>query len=135
LLAGCGSSGRSPAAVVEADRFVTAPFAAASSMRIDGVLDEPVWRDVKPVALSRAADATARSAPEQAIAKLVWTESHVIVGVTCTDADVIAESDADQEFHYKFGDVVEVFLKPERQSWYWELYGTPKGKRTRFFYP
>ncbi len=33
------------------------------------------------------------------------------------------------------GDLVELFLKPEDYTWYWELYATPTSKKTSFWYP
>jgi hypothetical protein len=114
---------------------VTAPHVAADAVRLDGVLDEPLWRDAPSIALVRPSDALAKSPSEPTVARIIWTDAYVVVGIDCTDADVIAEADADQMYHYKFGDVIEVFLKPANQTWYWELYATPNEKRTRFFYP
>ena len=36
---------------------------------------------------------------------------------------------------YSLGDVGEVFLKPEQYTWYWELYVTPAGKMSTFWFP
>jgi hypothetical protein len=33
------------------------------------------------------------------------------------------------------GDLMELFLKPEDHTWYWELYATPRGKKTSFWFP
>ena len=37
--------------------------------------------------------------------------------------------------HYKMGDLCELFLKPADKTWYWELYATPLGKKTTFWFP
>ncbi len=47
----------------------------------------------------------------------------------------VAEGKEDQLHHYQMGDLVELFLKPEDYTWYWELYATPIGKKTNFWFP
>src|SRR5690606_11850151 len=47
----------------------------------------------------------------------------------------VQESDEEQQHFYRTGDVAELFLKPEGATWYWELYVTPNGRRTAFFFP
>ena len=67
--------------------------------------------------------------------QFLWNEKNLYIGVMMEDADVVAESDEDQDHHYRLGDVIEVFLKPRDRSFYWEMYGTPKQKKTVFFFP
>ena len=50
-----------------------------------------------------------------------------------TDRDVYAERDEDEVHHYLFGDTAELFLKPADHVHYWELYATPRGRKTTFF--
>ena len=36
--------------------------------------------------------------------------------------------------HYRLGDLCELFLKSVEKPYYWELYVTPAGKKTSFFF-
>ncbi|OHB58254.1 MAG: hypothetical protein A2Y12_02475 [Planctomycetes bacterium GWF2_42_9] len=54
---------------------------------------------------------------------------------TFLDSDIVAEGLEDGLHQYQFGDVCELFLKPVDYSWYWELYGTPLGQKTTFWFP
>jgi len=33
------------------------------------------------------------------------------------------------------GDVLDLFLNPESETWYWELYATPGGRKTSLWFP
>ncbi|MPN11464.1 hypothetical protein SDC9_158767 [bioreactor metagenome] len=47
----------------------------------------------------------------------------------------MAFCDRDQEHLYTSGDLLEVFLKPASETWYWEIYANPKNARASFFFP
>ncbi|NMA42238.1 MAG: hypothetical protein GX946_02525 [Oligosphaeraceae bacterium] len=72
---------------------------------------------------------------EKASARLLWNETHLAVGVEMEDSDVVAEGTRDQDHLYLQGDTIEVFIKPLKANYYWELYGTPNNLKTVFFYP
>jgi len=67
--------------------------------------------------------------------RLVWDDKYFYAGIKFYDSDIIAKGKEDQMHHYKLGDLVELFLKPEDQTWYWELYATPGNKKTSFRLP
>jgi len=67
--------------------------------------------------------------------RFTWDDTHLHAFFELQDHDVLQESDQDQRHHYETGDVVELFLKPEGATWYWEFYATPNGRKTAFFYP
>lgn len=50
-----------------------------------------------------------------------------------TDRMIWAAGERDQMSHFKWGDTLEVFLKPDDRECYWELYVTPRGKVSCFF--
>lgn len=72
---------------------------------------------------------------ESGSVRIAHDHTHLHVFFEFQDHDVVQESSEDQRHHYKTGDVVELFLKPENASWYWEFYATPNGRKTAFFYP
>lgn len=102
-------------------------------LALDGVLDEPVWRQAPVYELGNWV--TEQSKVEPARARVAWTDTHLYIAIECDDSDLIAEMPKDQEHHYKFGDVVEVFVKPADETWYWEYYATPTSNKTAFFFP
>jgi hypothetical protein len=67
--------------------------------------------------------------------QFAWDDQYVYIAATLTDSDIAAGGHEDQMHHYREGDVLEVFLKPESDTYYWELYVTPTGRKTAFFFP
>ncbi|MEQ9455020.1 MAG: GDSL-type esterase/lipase family protein [Phycisphaeraceae bacterium] len=106
-------------------------------VEIDGKLDESVWQEAPVYWLDLGHDQADRpgSVQEGGEVRLAYDDDYLYVGVFLTDSDIVQESDEDQQMHFKTGDVVEVFLKPDSATWYWELYATPNGRRSAFFFP
>lgn len=111
---------------------------AMTPLVMDGKLDEPVWKTA-PVyqLLPMPGTPTQPYSPlhEKGSVRLAWDAKYLYLGVTFDDSDVVAEGQADNLRHYLLGDVCELFLKPQDQTWYWELYVTPTGRQTTFFFP
>ena len=72
---------------------------------------------------------------EQGSVKLLWDENYLYVGAELEDSDVVNEGTEDQTHLYKTGDLIEVFLKPAGENYYWEIYGAPNNKKSWFFFP
>lgn len=72
---------------------------------------------------------------EKGSVKLLWNREYLYVGVEMEDSDVVADGTADQTHLYTMGDTIEVFIKPQNETYYWEIYGTPNNLKTVFFYP
>ena len=115
-------------------------------IQLDGKLDDPAWYKTPAYPLVHADEQFSRAIPEirkffrkgvvePGKVRLLWNDRYLYVGLDLTDTDLIAESPAEQTHLCARGDAVEVFLKPARQTWYWELYVTPKGQKTSYFYP
>ena len=68
-------------------------------------------------------------------AQLVYDDKYLYLGVEFDDTDVICNAKQDQGHFYRTSDVVELFLWPEDALHYWELYSTPGGFKTGFFFP
>lgn len=110
---------------------------AAHPVKIDGILDDAVWKKAPayPLQLDLAAQKAGHTLHEDGEVRLAWDAKHLYVAARFTDSDIVAEGKEDQLHHYSMGDLLEVFLKPEDETWYWELYATPAGKKTSFFFP
>jgi len=132
-------------AEAEPDQF--SPLQAASAVVqavwsetpvvLDGKRDDAIWKSAPsyPLALSQKT-ATKHSEPQDAGAvQFAWDEDFFYAAFSFRDEDVVQESDKDQTHLYTSGDLAELFLKPEKGTWYWELYAAPNGTQTAFFFP
>ncbi len=116
------------------------------NLKMDGKLSDPAWGNALEYQFELAPDvydkqpekirkSMGNELREKGTVKLLWNEKYLYVGVKMEDSDVVAEGKEDQAHLYLMGDLVEVFLKPKNETYYWELYGTPNNKKTSFFYP
>ncbi len=67
--------------------------------------------------------------------RLLWSDQYLYVRFDADDSDIVAQSDKNQSYLYTQGDAVEVFLKPQGFSHYWELYGDVSNYTTCIFIP
>jgi hypothetical protein len=106
-------------------------------IKIDGILDEPIWKSAITYNLSLGRDQQTKGHElvQPGEAQLAWDDTHFYVAIKFHDSDIVAKGEKDEMHHYKLGDLVELFLKPEKQPWYWELYATPRSKKTSFWLP
>lgn len=103
---------------------------------LDGKLDEPVWRNAAVYKMFLPADRAANGQlQEGGEVRLAWDDEYFYVGIKFDDSDIVAEGTDDQLQHYQLGDLCELFLKPNDKTWYWELYVTPRGNKTSFWFP
>ncbi len=122
------------------------PFASSRTMtarhtadpvNIDGVLDDPVWGQTPTYQLLLGEDRLAEGnrLRERGEVRLAWDEHHFYAAIEFHDSDIVAGYDVNQVHHYQKGDLVELLLKPEHQTWHWELYATPRNRKTSFWWP
>jgi hypothetical protein len=113
---------------------------------IDGKLDEGAWAKAPSYSLCLPLKAYSNSPEsmqknlgknlrEKGAVKLLWDDNYLYVGAEFEDSDVVNEGKEDQSHFYLTGDLLEVFLKPAKENYYWEIYGTPNNKRTWFAIP
>ena len=105
---------------------------------VDGKLDEQVWQNAPAYPLYLSADKDPEGlnpVQENGEARLAWDDDHLYIAMDFVDTDVVAEGKHDNEMHINLGDVGEVFIKPDTNTVYWELYVTPRGKKSTFFLP
>jgi hypothetical protein len=108
---------------------------ASTPVKVDGVLDDAVWRNAPVYALKRSVNDNKSMLPlqEAGNVRFAWDETYLYMAVEFADSDLVALKEQDNEHHYKFGDVAELFVKPGDKPGYWELYVTPAGYKTSFF--
>lgn len=133
LATGCAKK----AELAEPQQAVMVANYTAQPITIDGKLDEPVWQtaEVYETNLSLDRQANEDTMNEGGKVRVAWDDTNLYVAIDFVDSDIVAEGNEDQLHHYKLGDLAEVFVKPADQTWYWELYATPGGKKTTFFFP
>ena len=126
--------------------IVAAP-AARDQIKIDGVISPGEWDDAQAYQLSRAKDwgyekllprqrkIEDRTPFERGFFKVKYDSEYLYVLGSFKDADLVQTSRENQKLSYGTGDMIEVLLKPEHKSAFWELYGTPWNHCTTLFYP
>jgi hypothetical protein len=115
----------------------------SAPVKLDGKLDEGAW--AKALAYSVILPLKAYSSlpesmqknigdnlREKGSVKLLWDDNYLYVGCEFEDSDVVNEGKEDQSHLYNSGDLLEVFLKPAKENYYWEIYGSPNNKKTWF---
>ena len=134
LAAGCCTAGSGAAA--EAPPEIVA-VRASGPIHVDGTLGEPSWSSAPayPLSLSDDAPAEGKTLTEGGTVKFLWDDQYFYMGVEFTDSDVVAEGETDELLHCSLGDLAELFLWPDDQTWYWEMYVTPRNKQTTYFFP
>ena len=105
-------------------------------VNIDGVLDENIWSCgvFYELSLCRGQSSNQIRPEEAGEVMLSYDDDFLYIAIWFQDSDLVAEGDKDQQKHYALGDVCEIFLKPFNETWYWELFVTPAGKKSSFFW-
>lgn len=128
---------------------VVQPSAVVARMQgdfpLDGKLDETEWKHAPFHALSLL-DTTDKlpELPRNKVladpyeggsVQFLLGEKFLYIGITFEDHDVVAQGDRDQSHLYNSGDVAEVFIKADNALGYFELYVSPRGNKTSFYFP
>jgi hypothetical protein len=123
-------------AIPECSNDVVAKY-TAKSIKINGRMDNEAWVDAPAYSLQLPSKSlnSDNTIQEPGEVKLLWDDNYLYVGAQLDDSDVVNEGTEDQTHLYKTGDLIEVFLKPAGENYYWEVYGTPNNKKSWFFFP
>lgn len=127
-----------------ARQTVVAKF--AESVKLDGKMGDPAWAkapayqfslpetiyDRTPEHLKRR---LGKDIVEKGSVKFLWNGDYLYVGAKLDELDVVNEGKEDQTHLFLLGDLIEVFLKPEHETYYWEIYGAANGRKTCYFFP
>jgi hypothetical protein len=76
-----------------------------------------------------------RAPREGATVKLAYDSNYLYVRAEMDDSDVLTTGTENQSHLYLMGDLLEVFIKPLNDSYYWEIYGTPNKLFSCFYFP
>ncbi len=71
---------------------------------------------------------------EDATVKFKRDAKNLYISVDMLDADTVSESVSDQTNLTKFGDSLQIFIKPEKDSRLWELMTDVKNRKSCFFH-
>ncbi len=135
LSAGCATSPSAPSGTAPgAEQPVMLARRADAPVRLDGKLDDPAWQKAAVYQLHKGLDRADPPLKEPGAVRLLWDADYLYVGVKYSDSDVVQEGATNQTPLYGTGDLVEVFLKPATSTWYWEIYGTPNGLQSVFWF-
>lgn len=93
-----------------------------------------VWDTAPEYQMALSRDRTERLHEGGAI-RWVWNESGLYVRAALEDSCLIATQRHDEQLHYLYGDVFELFLTPLNESYKWEMYATPHGNKATLFFP
>lgn len=143
LLGGCCSAGKCDTAAPA--RPVAYAAYASTPVKLDGTLDCEAWKSAPVYNLVRPKNwrgyygeldvdqlGYGEKVLEGATLQMLYDDNNLYLGFNVTDSDIKAKGMEDQLAHFVLGDLIEVFLKPENDSYYWELYSTPRGKKTAY---
>lgn len=126
--AGCADNATGPVVTPE----ITVIY-ANQDISVDGQLTESVWQKA-PVYRLLVPGAQGSQTLESGKVCLAWNERYLFLAVRFVDSDILATGQEDQLPHFSLGDVAEFFLWPQDQTWYWEVFATPLGKKSFFFF-
>lgn len=116
------------------------------SLVVDARQGDKAWEGASPITLllydpakgmpEKSVQAVhAQPCPVKATVRLLHDEKNLYVGCQVENDDICSLVPQDQLFHFFLGDVMEVFLKPKEGNAYLELYATPSGHKTTYFFP
>lgn len=138
LLGGCAANQQASEPARPAAQPVTfdAPY-TSTPVKVDGKLDDAIWTEAPAYELSLATGPGLNNGvPEdKGRVRFAWDDRYFYMAVDFADRDVVAEGTENGLHHYRLGDVAELFLKPESEPGYWEMYVTPRGNQTVFYFP
>lgn len=136
LTASALSFSRAPAEREVAPTFVTVGL--VKGLTLENAMTSDLWNKVPKynfMLYVTELSHIGRKPNEGAAVRYLCTDTTFFVRVDLTDSDVMTIATKNQDHHYILGDVLEVFIKPKKDRYYWEIYGVPNKLYTRFYFP
>ena len=111
-LSALASSSCTPAPVSDPPALASAYVcvAATGDITIDGRLDERAWQDAEVIGTFYPFTPATDPALSPTRARMLWTPTHLYVGIECDDNDIWSYSDKDDGELWN-GDVAELFIR------------------------
>lgn len=114
----------------------------AEEFRLDGKLDDAVWKKAVRYPLHRTAvkqepltkARIARDGFEKGYAMFAKDDKYLYVAANFTDSDILQFLKEDQGKLWRYGDLLEVFLRTDKAPGYWELFASPFGNKSSIFF-
>ena len=72
---------------------------------------------------------------EKGSIQYLYDEHYLYVRAEFADSDIVNTAEKSGGHLYSCGDLLEVFIKPLDQPYYWEIYGTPNNLTSCFYFP
>lgn len=116
----------------------TVKVGLVKNLTLKNAMDSKLWEQVPKYDLMHYVTELAHisKAPvEGAYVRYLCNDTDFFVRVDMVDSDVMTGAFQNQDHHYIQGDLIEVFIKPQNDSYYWEIYGLPNKLYTRFYFP
>lgn len=107
------------------------------NLTMENGIDHPAWKDVQGNEFRRLVYSNAdmyRRPLEPATVKYLYDDKNFYVLADMIDSDIMTTATTDGGHFYMQGDLLEIFIKPAKSNYYWEIYGTPNKLNTRFFF-
>ena len=108
-----------------------------ADMDVNTAIDNPVWQSVPSYPFMRLVYNMGdmyRKPAEPATVQYLFDNNYFYVRAVLTDSDVMTTGTANGTHLYVQGDLLEVFIKPDKANYYWEIYGTPNQLQSRFYF-
>lgn len=109
----------------------------ASGLTPENALNNPIWKGVQQHQLMhfiRSMVHFYRTPVEQGFVRYLYDDDYFYILAEFTDSDIVTHATNNGGHLYSQGDLLEVFIKPEKANYYWEIYAAPRNLNTRFFF-
>lgn len=106
---------------------------------VNGSPDQTAWTAAKATPLRLVAMSSERQrigkVEKKASVRFLHDSKNLYIAFSAEDEDLVDASQRDGQALHTLSDVVEIFLKPVDEPWYWEIHLTPKGRVSTYWWP
>lgn len=113
------------------------PVKKVQNFNLTDGINNPTWKNIPKYELMKLIWANSDihcRVSETGFVKYLYDEQYLYILADFIDSDIIQNGKKDGDHLYLHGDLLEIFIKPANADYYWEIYGSPNGLTTRFFF-